>query len=181
MTLSLKIKITIIIVIQTLILCGMVAKKQWTLAYGTPILLETQPVDPRSLFRGDYVRIKYNVSEINEDSIPMDKNLVRNEYLFVTLEKKDKFWDAVEIRRKRPVLKPNQVAIRGLLGYSYDNNLNFKYGIENYFIPEGTGMALERPKNGEKVTMRVMVDNNGHAAIKQVLVNDQVIYSESLF
>lgn len=181
MTLSLKVKIALIIIIQTLVLFGMVAKKQWTLTYGAPVLLETKPVDPRSLFRGDYVRIRYNISTIDKNSVLKDENLEKNEYLFVILEQQGKFWTAVEVRRDRPTLKSNQVAVRGLVEYSYGDQLNLKYGIENYFIPEGTGMALERPKNNEKVTMQIMVDSYGNAAIKQVIVNDKVIYTESLF
>ena len=50
------------VVIQTGVLVAMVAMKQWTLTTGTPVVLETKPVDPRSLFRGDYVRLNYAIS-----------------------------------------------------------------------------------------------------------------------
>ncbi|MGH8629618.1 MAG: GDYXXLXY domain-containing protein [Burkholderiales bacterium] len=59
--------------------------------------------------------------------------------------------------------------------------LNVRYGIENYFVPEGEGLALERPKPDEKVTIRVAVDRAGNAGIKAVLVNGTPRYEEKLF
>ena len=49
--------------------------------------------------------------------------------------------------------------------------INVKYGVENYFVPEGEGRVLETPKPGETVSIRLVVDRNGNAAIKAVLVN----------
>jgi hypothetical protein len=56
-----------------------------------------------------------------------------------------------------------------------------RYGIENYFVPEGEGRALERPKPNEKVTIQVAVDRYGRAGIQAVLVNGQPRYVERLF
>ena len=47
--------LALVVLLQTAALVGMVAIKQRTLITGTPVLLKTEPVDPRSLFRGDYV------------------------------------------------------------------------------------------------------------------------------
>ena len=59
--------------------------------------------------------------------------------------------------------------------------INVKYGIENYFVPEGEGRVLERPKPGETVSIRLVVDRNGNAAIKAVLVNGVERYVERLY
>jgi uncharacterized membrane-anchored protein len=52
---SLGLRIVILIALQTTALLGMVGIKQYTLSTGTPIVLKTEPIDPRSLFQGDYV------------------------------------------------------------------------------------------------------------------------------
>ena len=44
-------RIAIIVAMQTLALWGMVGMKQYTLATGNPVVLKTQPIDPRSLRR----------------------------------------------------------------------------------------------------------------------------------
>jgi uncharacterized membrane-anchored protein len=56
-----------------------------------------------------------------------------------------------------------------------------RYGIENYFVPEGEGRALEQPEEDEEVTILVAVDRYGNAGIKAVLVNGEVRYEERLF
>ena len=54
-----------------------------------------------------------------------------------------------------------------------------RYGIENYFVPEGEGRYLERGDIG-KVDIRVAVDTFGNVGIKAVLLNDEELYVESL-
>ncbi len=56
---SIRLGLIIAVALQTLALFAMVGMKQYTLSAGTPVLLETRTVDPRSLFRGDYVRLNY--------------------------------------------------------------------------------------------------------------------------
>ena len=184
MKLSFSKKIILIITLQTLVLGFMIFKKQMTLSNGIPILLETTPIDPRSLFRGDYVRIEYKISTIALSSVLTDEELKVKKYYFITLEKSEKFWKAVAISSDYPSLKENQTAIKGFLKRrnEYENpRLFFKYGIENYFVPEGTGMELERPEGNKKVTMKIMVDHRGDAAIKAIYVGDELKYTETLF
>ena len=50
--------------LQTLALVGMIGVQQYTLNEGTPVLLETEPIDPRSLFRGDFVILNYAISDL---------------------------------------------------------------------------------------------------------------------
>jgi len=42
--------------------------------------------------------------------------------------------------------------------------IQVKYGVENYYVPEGEGSALERPTPGEAISLRLVVDKNGNAA-----------------
>ena len=56
------------------------------------------------------------------------------------------------------------------------DGVRVRYGIENYFVPEGEGMALERPAEGEEITILVAVDEDGDSAIKAVLVSGEMRY-----
>lgn len=42
----------------------MIASRYAILTSGREIVLETVPVDPRSLFRGDYVTLRYAISPV---------------------------------------------------------------------------------------------------------------------
>ncbi len=47
-----------------LILAGMLVSHAWPLWTGKPVWLRVQPVDPRDLFRGDYVILSYPVQQL---------------------------------------------------------------------------------------------------------------------
>ena len=184
-------RIIILNVLLTVVLVAMIVVKQWTLNTGTMILLETKPIDPRSLFRGDYVRLNYTINQLNLDEIAGDAHFQKNDNVFVVLQEDKPHWKPLSIHGRRPALKPGQVAIKGELISVQDIHedsskkpsaiLHVRYGIENYFVPEGEGRALERPKDNEKIDMRIAVDKFGNAGIKAVLVNGKERYTETLF
>ena len=51
-------------VLSIAILSGMLAAHAWPLWTGEPIYLAVRPVDPRDLFRGDYVTLGYDVQQV---------------------------------------------------------------------------------------------------------------------
>lgn len=180
--------LVLVVVLQTAALAGMVAVKHRTLITGKPILLETEPIDPRSLFRGDYVRLNYTISSLDYADLEGADDFTRRDQVYVMLREGEKFWHAVSIHREMPAHGPDSVIIRGEVQYSglwvdgdERDGINVRYGIENYFVPEGEGMALERPAEGEEVTILVAVDEAGDSAIKAVLVNGEARYEEKLF
>lgn len=183
----------LIVALQTLALAVMVGMKQYTLNTGTPIVLRTEPIDPRSLFSGDYVRLNYGISRLNLEQLAGDDEFDYHDRVHVVLERRDSYWEAVSVHRRQPEAAPGQVVIKGEVenrfGVVWDSadkrrekpkTIEVRYGIENYFVPEGEGRDLERPKPGEVVSIRVVVDKFGNIAIKAVLVNSKERYVERL-
>jgi uncharacterized membrane-anchored protein len=180
--------LSLVVLLQTAALVGMVAIKQRTLATGTPILLETAPIDPRSLFRGDYVRLNYVISSLKYAEVGGNSDFERHDAVYVVLQEGEKFWEPVSVHHEMPPHGDDAVVVRGEVewtgiwdGGEERDGINVRYGIESYFVPEGEGIALERPEEGEEVSLLVAVDDNGVAAIKAVLVNGEVRYEEKLF
>jgi len=189
-----KLRIALIIALQTLALFSMIAMRQWTLSTGTSVTLETAPIDPRSLFSGDYVRLNYKISDIRLDGISGDSEFKRHDCVYVLLKESDPYWQPVSVHHNKPTVPPGHLAIKGEVNYANEiswnqetgksekaKNINVRYGIESYFLPEGEGRGLERPKEGEKVTILVAVDRYGNAGIKSLLVNGNERFRESLF
>ena len=54
-----------------------------------------------------------------------------------------------------------------------DVQLNIRYGIESYFVPEGTGKALETKVREHKIEAIVAVDASGSAALKGLVVDGE--------
>ena len=60
-----KLKLLLLVVgLQAAWMIGMVVRQETVLASGRTILLETVPVDPRDLLRGDYVLLRYKISDV---------------------------------------------------------------------------------------------------------------------
>lgn len=185
-------RIAIVLVLQTLVLIAMVGMKQWTLTTGMPILLETEPIDPRSLFRGDYVRLKYVITEIQLDQLDGDDEFDEHDVIYIVLQQGDTYWEPIAVHNEYPTGKNDKTIIKGEVKrvlenrwnqekkkMEPDNYLQIRYGIENYFVPEGEGRELEIQTTG-KVDIRVAVDKFGNAGIKAVLVDGKERYVETL-
>lgn len=178
-------RITIIVVLLTLVLMGMIAKKQFTLNTGSLVVLKTTPVDPRSLFRGDYVRLNYDISRLNSAYFPLLNELKYHDSVFVALKKEGVFWQPVAVFKSMPESSDDKVIIKGSINsppaFSRSPQVSIKYGIENYFVPEGEGRDLERLRNQGNISMQIAVDTFGNSGIKAVLLNGEPIYVEALF
>ena len=179
--------VAVIILLQTSALGVMVGMKQYTRLYGTPIVLEVIQVDPRSLFRGDYVNLTFNISNLNPSEIEGDLDYQRYNPVWVVVREAEPHWVAVSFHRERPEVAAGQVVLQGQVlsirtwGKQEKHFISVKYGIENYFVPEGEGRELEQPQGEERISVRVAVDDYGNSAIQALLLNGQERYRETLF
>lgn len=179
------IKLAIVVALQTAALVAIIANRQWTLATGAPVVLETRPVDPRSLFRGDYVRFTYTINQLSADLPGASDKYRPGDRVYVVLLRSDPYWRPVSVHAAMPEAGIDQVVIKGKVAdtrlATMPRGLFIRYGIEDYFVPEGEGRALERPGPNDKVSVQIAVDHLGRAGIQAILVNGQVRYAETLF
>ncbi|MFC0270625.1 GDYXXLXY domain-containing protein [Metabacillus herbersteinensis] len=119
---------------------------------GKEIVLELEPIDPRSVLQGDYVRLNYDIS-----SIPEQKDIHKNgSRLTLLLKKNDegiyqstgKIFDGTV-----DVEKLNVADDEALITGKYDGYQQLNFGIENFFVEEGTGTKLEQ--NAKLATVKV--------------------------
>lgn len=157
-------KIGIIVALQILFLFGMIGVRYYTLSAGTPVLLKASPVDPWDVFRGEYVRLEYDITWIKGPDL--DSN--RRQDVYVVLEKGDKYWQAAGIYLDKPVLAGEQIFIKGSADYYNDfkGEYHVSYGIESYFVEEGTGIGLQQAK---VLDAQVKVDRFGSAVIEKII------------
>jgi len=141
--------------LQVLLLTAMVGPKEWTLVAGRTVTLQTVPVDPRDLFRGDYVVLRYRIST------PSLIGFGPGETVYVALAEQGDTWEPAFVSRT----KPEGVFIKGKTSAGASS---IEFGIEAYYVPEGSGHLIERARD---VKVRVAINGSGRAAIKQVLVD----------
>ena len=155
---------------QIVVLLAMIGVKEATLQTGTEVVLQTVPVDPRSLLQGDYAILGYEVGEpgFAVDGIPWDQYANdrprEGEVVYVTLWDAGDVWFADGYHSSRE--DAGQVMIRGVI----DDRGWLDFGIGTYFVPEGTGRPIERAGD---VKVKAVVDQDGNAVIKEVLVDGE--------
>ena len=131
-------------VLQTAALGWMVFERVQLLQSGREIVLPIVPVDPRSLFRGDYVNLSYGVTRIPGDLIAGE--VKRGERLYVTIERKaDETYVPVAVSRSHPgEVKPDQFILRGR-AQNFRRTGRFSTG--NIFVPMELAISCPRARD----------------------------------
>jgi uncharacterized membrane-anchored protein/uncharacterized membrane protein len=152
--------IVLIIVVQLSIIGVQIGKSESLLARGELIKLELQPVDPRSLLQGDYVVLRYSIS-----SMPISPEPRMNEKVSIGLVKNEQgVYEYSGSFLKGKVENVKQPGIDVWITGRYKGSGQMEYGIENYFVAEGTGLDLQ-----EKVEYaNVKVSKNGDAILESL-------------
>jgi uncharacterized membrane-anchored protein len=166
---SFKARFFALVGLQLLLLVGLIAYKQVTLLTGERVLLKTIPVDPLDMFRGDYVVLSYEISNLERWKW-QETSYRRGETVFVKLTRQGRFWDAESVSKSLP--PSGELFMKGRVRRMTNNSLTVEYGIESYFVPEGKGRELEQHA-GRGLTVEARVDRHGRALIRNVRLDQQ--------
>ncbi|WP_439359389.1 GDYXXLXY domain-containing protein [Bradyrhizobium sp. DASA03007] len=177
------------VLLQCVLLVLMVADRIQILREGREVTLQTQPVDPRDLLRGDYVVLRYEISQVPAGALAGKPAAERNAVVFVKLAPNASgLYEAVSVHAEPVPVTAPEVLIRGRVGYSggacgtngrtFCDKLTIKYGLESYFVPEGEGKKLEQARNQQKLRVVAAVLPSGRAAIKRLLLDGEPVYEE---
>lgn len=160
------------IALQFLILTGMYVSAQMPLWTGEEIRLKTVPVDPRSLFRGNYARLQYDISQIDTSYFGEDTQLREGEVVFVSLKPgKGGLYQLAGASLEKP---GDGIFLRGRVSGNWlrdsGSYYRVKYGIEAFFAPKEKALGLESDLRNGGVA-EVMVSRGGRARLKNVVAN----------
>jgi uncharacterized membrane-anchored protein len=154
----------LIVLFQILVLVGWTGFNEVSIASGKTIVLQTVPVDPMDIFRGEYVQLRYTISTLG--NIPGVLTLEWGDKVWVHLEQDGEVWKATEVS----TIKRDDwdVFITGEVSGIRNNQRTIEYGVEAYFVPEGKGMEIQRAKD---LKVRAVINNSGQAFIKGLIVD----------
>lgn len=158
-----------------IILGGFIGFKEFTIQTGEKVLFKTLPVDPRDLFRGDYVILQYDMSRIDFSQFPGSPVFTENDALYAEIEKdKDGYGKVVRLFKESP---KGKLFLRGTVKYVSGTNIRVDYGIESYFVPAGKGYFIEE-RRGKDVDAQISIDNFGNGIIKTILIGGEEVNFE---
>jgi uncharacterized membrane-anchored protein len=149
--------------------------KEWKLARADSVTLAIRPVDPRSLFQGDYVTLAYEIERVE---VPAGVTAKEGDTVWLLLKP-----DAQGVARTAGISleKPSAgIAIAGTLSYfeacpenETCRGARIDYGIGQYFIAEGTGHEIEEAAANDQESVRVeaAIPPDGQAILVGVTAN----------
>ncbi len=168
----------LVVLLQLLVLSFMIYKRVELLETGKVVRLRCVPVDPRSLFSGDYVILNYTISSFSSEKFESlnrgGERFKKNETIYVGLVKENDslFWDAAEVSHDPGKLKNKyEAVIRGEVTSLY--RYRIKYGVEEYFVPQYEGKEIE--KKIRDVSVEVAISGSGESGIKKLFISDREV------
>ncbi|GAA5525554.1 hypothetical protein Maes01_02124 [Microbulbifer aestuariivivens] len=158
------------VLFQFLVLIGMYVTAQIPLWTGREIRIETVPVDPRSLFRGNYARLQYAFSELDADEFGKEAPLRTGEVVYIRLQADQQGL----YRYAGASLEPpaDGVFLRGrvsgLRWRAEGSAYPVRYGIEAFFAPREKALKLESAlRQGGVAVLRV--SSSGRTRLERVV------------
>ena len=177
----------LLVAAQVLYVLGVAGAGYATTALGQHIILNTRPIDPRDLLYGDFVRLNYAISEVpatlwRDPATPPKRR--QNVYVLLAAGP-DSLSTAIGVYpaapragRGRACRRPdlpaapragaNQAVLRGWVSDVYARSLSLRYGLERYYVPEGSGLRLEKAGHTRPLKIRVSIAPWGQSRITAV-------------
>ncbi len=189
---NIKIKFFVVVALQIVLLFVMFSFYQNILNTGTEVWLKTKPVDPRDLFRGDYIQLGYKINQLNsvsvyDGSIEDSSGFKEGDSVYVVLTKSysDKFSSAENYNVSKTRCGGSYsdqlnrtLCIKGKVtnvsngSGEYNKNLTLNYGINQFFVPEGSARSFNNTNNAE---VKIVIDKNSNALIREVYIEGKKI------
>jgi uncharacterized membrane-anchored protein len=151
---------------------------------GREITLPVLPVDPRDIFRGEYVILGYGISPVtvgDNDGAARNIERRRGGTAYVTLKPDaTQGWVVETLTDAYPKdVAADRVVLKGRIERSWSaqkdgpRQVALRYGIESYFVPEGQGKKLEQDVRSKKIQAIVAVGGDGTAALKGLVIDGE--------
>jgi uncharacterized membrane-anchored protein len=168
--------IVLAVLMQIVVLLYMAGEREYILRNGKIIYLRTAPIDPRDLFRGDYVRLNYEISSIPAANLPGGDTatMIKGQKVYVNLQETANGLYELESVSKEETDAGVFLVGRSPYEYRYGRfgyPLKLNYGIEAYFVQQGRGRGIEKRLGSRNqiqvpLEMQIAVGRNGKAVIK---------------
>jgi uncharacterized membrane-anchored protein len=155
------------VVLQVIVLVSMIAIHAAPLMFGQTVLLRVVPLDPRDMFRGDYVILGYEFNQVPANQIeglPIDTRADgRPVYVTLVLDEDGRHMKPERYSVDRP---SSGTYIAGRVeGYNI-----LRFGIEAFYVQEGKGVMYEEAIRDRRLSAEIAVTSRGQAAVRGLIL-----------
>jgi len=138
---------------------------------GQEVILNMDPIDPRSLFRGHYVHIQTPLNRLDPEKLQGDDEFEKGQVIYVTIQPgQNGSWDAVSLSHQRPTLP--QTFIKGRVKRAH-SRLRILYNIESYFADKASARSLEKQLADHEMRLIIALGKDGNAVIKGIQIDGE--------
>lgn len=178
--------ILLVLAVQLIALTSIAAKRELIRTNGDIVFLRTAPVDPRDLFRGDFVRLQYEIATPRQELVSAELLKKQHETVYLSLKR-----DQQGVGQLTGITQdePDGLFIKGALDMTWRRNWSgrglIKLGIEKYFVEQGSGLAMEKKRGRAQewqtpMEMEVALGGDGTAVIRDHRWSDMGVRLEVL-
>ena len=176
-------------VLQSLVLGWMVFDRVSLLSNGREIKAAVVPVDPRDIFRGDYVTLGYGFSTGAGLALPEGVRQGDTVYALLKSTGPAEWTLAAVVAKQSPRRRATGEVVlkaivdhvrRGVHSPAPQRSGRLRYGIERFYVPEGTGRELEAQVREKRIVAVLAVGSDGKVALKGLEADGKRIAEEPL-
>ncbi len=168
-----------VVALQVLFLVGEATSYQMQISRAPVVTLKVRPVDPRSLFMGNFMALDYEICDIDLSAVKHDAQVARGDWgntVYVTLIPGRPGARVESIAATPPPAGDSRPYLRGEPVYRDGSHLRVYYGLDRYYIPETAQEQVNRlwwspGKQPPQVTAEIAILGKGKAVIRRVLVD----------
>lgn len=152
------------IVFLLVVVVGFIAMQESVVRGGERVVLATRPVDPRDLFRGEYVILRYAIENDKKISAYISENFLHDGDTIYLQLAPGRIATVSSVQSSRP----GSFDGYWIQGEVTGSRVRFP-DIEQYFVPEGAGRLIERLRSDLHVEVAL---KNGEARVTSLLDAD---------
>lgn len=153
-----------------LIIVGMIVGAYLPIFRGEKYLLPVKPRDPRDFFRGNYVDLQYDFSNLRAGSTKIDLDTAATyrfgDTLYLDLEKKENVLTAVALVNQADKVKNIRLKVHPRWEFTGKSEyFDVVAGLESFFAPKKEAEDWEKPLREGRVFAEVAIDRSGNARL----------------
>ncbi len=154
-----RVAVAAAVLFQLFILVAMILGRTVPYLHAQTVLLRVEPVDPRDMFRGDYVTLGYAINRAPGRQFEAGQSV----YVTLVPDADGRHFRAGQFLAGPPT---SGVFIRGTAqGNGWAN-----FGIESFYVQEGTGHDYENAVQNRRLWAEVALDRHGNPALRRLVI-----------
>jgi len=165
----------LVALVQLFVPARMIYEREDVLATGKEFKFKTVPVDPNDPFRGKYITLQYEETEIQ---LQNETNWVRNETIYVLLSTDDNgFAEILTYSKEKPTGNSDFVKAKVIdVNFNDRKSLLIEYPFNRFYMEESGAPVAEQAYNESLpdttiVTCALVSVKDGEAVLKDVLID----------